>query len=252
MTPFETLKLHLHQHKYTKGQYKGSAPLDASRRYRNHTRVTKNIHGDMVVRMYNTDIITVTENNQIELNTAGWLGHPTTHQALNEGLHLIGIRAHTSTRRIMNITQPYIKTHEGTFLFYDHMMLDTEGKIVTPLRGFERKQTNRTETAALKQDAINSGFEALFPILYAGAQPPTMVHPPHPCGNKRVADVISDADYADKWPELVAYFKYDRKYDMKAYQYVWVELPKTKTRAAIMSAAKAGMMEVVRTDVTRL
>lgn len=85
MTPYTKLQFHLERHMYKRGQFKGDAPADASLRGKNHLRVIKQ-GGNMCVRMWNTNIITVTPDNHIRISMGGWWTS-TTKQNLNEAVH---------------------------------------------------------------------------------------------------------------------------------------------------------------------
>ena len=229
MTPYTKLQFHLERHAYKKGQFKGDAPADSYRRDKNHFRVTKQ-YGNMCVRMWNTNIITVTPDNHIRISMGGWWTS-TTKQNLNEALSTFLGWGGVSSRRLFSYTQMCFYVKGKTYKFYDGMEFDAEGNLLSPASCFERQCVDREETKEFREDIAESGFKALWPVLFATAEP-TRLFLLTPLRKAVTSDL-----HVNVWPEIAAHYK--RNYDdhKQAYQ-------------AIVRQCTQGMTTIVKTDVT--
>lgn len=232
MTPYEKLKAHLNKHMYKRGRFTGTAPADASRRSRTHVRVYENRHSEaMCVRMYSTDLIRAYKDNTIYISTGGWFTN-TTKQNLNDALRTFLGWGGVGNVTLFNYRQPMICVKSKTYRFYDGMEFTAEGQLLSPAWPFERKQTYRSGTAEFRKDITESGFKAVWPVLFATAEPPGNHWLDNPIRN-----IVTNECYAHHWPKIAGI--YSRKFDdhKKAYQ-------------ALVRECTRDMTEVVKTDVT--
>jgi hypothetical protein len=233
MTPYTKLKFHLERHAYKKGQFKGDAPADSSRRGKNYFRVVR--QGDlMCVRMYNTNLIEVTPDNKITISMGGWWTN-TTKRNLNEALFTFIGWGRVSSRTLFNYNHMCITVRHKTYKFYDGMEFDAGGNVLSPLSRFERNQTDRKETAEFRADVEACGFKGVWPVLFSTAEPQRLVG----WSTAYLRKIITREEHANTWPDLAAYKKQFFNDHREAYN-------------SIIRECTRYMTEVVPTDVTVL
>lgn len=208
-SPFDILVAHVERHKYRRGMYKGDAPLYPKRRWKSETRVVQKPYA-MVVTMYNTDLLTVTQDGTIRLNTDGWYSSPTTRQAMTEALYLCGVRMSLYSVRFKGVSQPAL----GTWKYYDGMVLkrDADGVWVpTELRPFQGMRVDRERRAEVRDRAKDSGFLDLLPGLYAAAE--SLGGAPLRAGRTSQWETwITDVQHAEEWGDIVTLAKWTGRY----------------------------------------
>ena len=247
MNTFNKLSMHLINHVYTTGNYKGDAPVDRSRRGRVNHRVAKQ-SDCMVVIMHSTKILRAYEDGSFMLDTCGWYDSPTTKQGVYEALKftpLIG--RHIYSKKVFGKSQQCITLLDGRVVkYYDGMRFDANGVLTTPLVPFERYQINKQESKQFAADIKESGFKDMFPLLYATATPGTQTV-------YRMQDMITDSDHAHRWPDIISAYKFERIYNYKAGQYEMLERGTAKTCwATIMKECKKGMYVTLASTTTIL
>jgi len=164
MTPYLKLKLHLERYMYKRGQFKGDAPADQSRRSKNHFRVVRS--GDkLCVKMYNTHLIEVTPDNNVRVSMGGWWGN-TTKANINEAMHRFLGWGGIGTVLVFSHRQLAFRTQGKTYRYYDGMEFSGDGVLLSKPGFFERSQTDRDATAEFRKDIQESGFKEVFPVLF--------------------------------------------------------------------------------------
>lgn len=250
MNTFTRLKLHLEQHMYKRGANKGEAPADQYKRGKTHLRVVARPGTEatnaMVVRMYNTDILTAYEDGSIMLSTGGWWTS-TTRKNLNDVLAtFVGRRLYVSGRRVFGMSQATVTRAGGpTWAFYDGIRFDADRELRSVPMPFERKQADKEERAEFRKDIAESGFKDAFPILYQAA-PMAMKN----WLNRPMRKIATNDAYANEWPDLVSLVKYPRlqnQYRNRPAYDDWRDAWK-----ALTAQCTKDMVEVVRTDVLYL
>lgn len=233
MTPYTKLKFHLERHAYKKGRFKGDAPADQDRRGKNHFRVAK--QGDtMCVRLYNTNLIEVTPDDNVRISMGGWWTS-TTKQNINEAMwHFLGWGG-VHSRKVFSYNQTCIRVHGKDYKFYDGMEFDAAGKLLSPPSFFERKRTDREQTAEFRADVEASGFKEVWPVLFATAESTRG----QPWYGVTLSKLISREEHANQWADLAAWMKYQHDDHKAAYQ-------------ALLRQCTRDMTEIVATDVTVL
>lgn len=252
MNPYELLKAHVAEHKYTRGRHKGNAPLDHKRRRRDWDLVID--RGDrMVVRRYRTDVLIAYPDGQVVVNCEGWGSSTTTRTAVTHGLHLMGIRASMGSVRYRNLSQQVINLHDGSFRYYDGMMLvqDAAGKwMVKEPKPFRAKVRDMERVGAWDEAVKASGFKNLFPILYMNVEREHM--PTGYWDPSHMTELISSAEGAEDWLAVVAKFKWDYKYVTSGspnYNFVREWFPRTRqaTWTHLRSTLTKGMDKIITT-----
>ena len=250
MNTFTRLKLHLEQHMYKRGKNKGDAPADQCRRGKTHLRVIARPGTEatnaMVVRMYNTDILTAYEDGSIMVSTGGWWTS-TTRKNLNDVLAtFVGRCMYVSGRRVFGMSQATITRAGGpTWAFYDGIRFDADCELRSVPMPFERRRKDREETAEFRKDIAESGFKDAFPILYQAAPMPSKNWLARP-----IRKIATNDAYAGEWPDLVSLVKYPRfrhQYHNRPAHDDWRDAWK-----ALTAQCTKDMVEVVRTDVLYL
>lgn len=247
VNPYKRMLRHINEHKYTRGINKGDAPLNPNRRRRDWERVVQ--HPDRItIHRYNTDIITAYPDGRVVLDFDGWESSPTTRVCATVALYLMGIRASVGSTRYKNLSQVCINLPSGTYKYYAGMELiqeDGQWVVIDP-KPFQAKVRDTERTSAFDEAVKASGFKNLFPILHINAQPEDReYHPGAP-------ELITDADCAEHWPGIVAWFKWHAGYDMRTMHRHWLEHDRAKTWTAIMHRCKGPMTKLVSTDITVL
>ena len=253
MNTFNKLSMHLINHVYTKGNYKGDAPVDRSRRGRVNHRVAKQ-SDCMVVIMHSTKILRAYEDGSFMLDTCGWYDSPTTKQGVYEALKftpLIG--RHIYSKKVFGKSQHCITLLDGRVVkYHDGMRFDANGVLTTPLVPFERYQINKQESKQFAADIKESGFKAMFPLLYVLCKAPDSGLTFLPNSNS-IHEIVATDYRAPAWPEIIEFFKFTTVYDYKTQTHVCMERGDAKSCwAAIMKVCKARMYETVTTTVSAL
>lgn len=252
MTTYDRLKAHLEKHKYSKGKFKGDAPADQYKRGKRHFRVVAS-HSTMAVQMHNTDLITAYPDGRVEFDTNGYMTSSTTKMRFGEAMKFLtffcgGI----GSRKVMGVSQMVLSLADKYIRFYDGMMLDAEGNLLTPLDRFEQRRIDKDEVKELMAELKESGFLAAYPILYAVAEPGDPRMPNFPTV-RRLHQALTSSDEAHHWANIVAYYKYSSVYNYSAHQRETLEMGDVKScRAAILTKLKADMYNVTRSDITEL
>ena len=260
MNTYQQLAASLEKNQYKRGQFKGDAPADPSRRGRSHIRIVKGAHTQdynsvMSVRMYATDILKAFPDGTIEINLRGWESSSTTRANLNDvlGTYRRGQRRlYLSTAHVFGISQPSIYTNDKAYLYYGGMQFDAEGKLMTPPMAFEARRLDRDEAKEFTDDLKESSFKDMFPLLYATCTADEYrMFTPTP---RELRAILTDKDCADDWSELIAAFKYvsgwghDRR---RFYGRSTYERGDAKSCwAAIMKRAKEDMHVTLRSTLT--
>ena len=247
--PFEILAAHIERHKYRRGKFKGDAPLYPSRRWKSEIRVVRRPFNEIVVQMYSTYLLRVTQDGTIQLYTDGWHSSPTTRQAMTEALYLCGVRMSLYSSRFKGLSQPTL----GAWRYYDGMTLkrDVDGVwSPTELRPFQGKRVNRDARAKVRAYAQSSGFLNLLPGLYAAAESHRDVG--MSVGRQgQWGAWITDVRHAEKWGDVVTFAKW-----AGAYSWHVRSTPRSfsETRAEIFKTifSYSEFMETYDTDVTVL
>ena len=233
MNAYTKLKLHLARHQYKRGQFKGDAPADSSRRGKNHFRVTK--QGDkLCVRMYNTNLIEVTPENTVRISMGGWWTS-TTKVNLNEAMwHFLGW-GDVGSRRLFNYNQMAIRVKGVDYKFYDGMTFDAEGTLLSPSVAFERKRKDKEATTEFRKDIQDSGFAAVWPVLFAAAEPARHWD----MTEQNLLRIVTQEHRANDWPRVAEHFNAHYETHQEALN-------------AIKRVCTQSMNEIVKTDVHRI
>lgn len=248
MTPYEILFARHAKNIYKRGQYKGDAPMD--KRTKTHFRIVKG--ENMVVNMYSTNILTAYRNGEFEIDLGGWSSSSTTKANINFVLGVINQRMYIGTKVIMGVRQTVVRAKDILYLYHDGIRFNQAGELVTKPQGFEARRINKDDSKAFMDSVKASGFKALFPVLYATAQAEDYDN----LFTSRWTDYISDVDYAEQWPEIVRWFKFEKRWCLPqtgGHKYGVVEMGTAKKCwARMMAQAKQDMYDTLRTEVTRL
>ena len=177
-TVYSQLARHVERHKYTKGQYKGSAPADSARRAKSHFRVisvVRNSNPAYAVRFHETDIMTAYEDGTFEFDTAGWHESRTTRDALNHCLHFVRSTGVTcgwvqSAPSQYRIKQTEIVIGGRSLQFFDGMVFDQDGTLHanTPAKPVLKRVADRQERKEWLEDEDTRAFRAALPVIHAG------------------------------------------------------------------------------------
>jgi hypothetical protein len=247
MNAYELLKDRLTKDMYKRGQYKGDAPLE--KRTKSHVRIVQRTDC-MCVQMYGTKILTAYVDGSIEITLDGWYNSSTTKQWLNYALGVTGFHGFwLGNKSIMSLSQSTVTTPSGIYLYYDGIRFNAEGQLVSTPKPFEARRIDRSESKAFTEDIKASGFKDVYSLLYATCTPPE--------GGQSIdrhwKEQLQDPDHADKWPSIVEYFKYDKRWNHKIVQHEWHELDNAQACwARMMAKAKQDMYNTVATEVTHI
>ena len=255
MTTFVTLTNHLDRHIYKSGANKGDAPADKFRRGKSHFRVRRLNADCMAVRFHNTNILTAHSNGNVTIDCNGWADHATTKAALNEcsGFTPFNLRIYSAS--IMSQSQMVIRIN-GTdeYAYYDGMVFNNDGGLVTERKGFEARRIDKVESAEFMHDVVESGFKDMFPLLYATTEYNSAAHfwSAHSAKN-----IVTRTELSNEWVHLVHAFKYDRQrtWDSNTGRMlqVGVEIDDAKgCWKRLMAKCKANMYNTIRTEVVSI
>jgi len=253
MNMYTKLMMHLTRHMYKKGKNKGDAPANAHQRSMNHFRVVKGNDDTMRVRMWSTDILTAYPNGDVKIDTRGYYRHNTTIIRLNEAFGFFeGVGVGIGKRSILSYSQPVLRVGVKLYHYYDGMILNEQGEILTPLKGFEQKRVDKVATKELANDLAESGFTDAFKLLYAMATKEDMELDSHSLFGVKLPEVFADSGQADKWKTIIARNKFERSYSWSgtgSRGYDYIERSDAKLCwANIMAECKKNMYVVSRSE----
>lgn len=250
MNPYTKLQFHLERHMYKRGQYKGQAPADHDSRDKNHFRVYKGNDNTMRVRMHGTDLITVHEDNRIIINTNSWYDSQTTRKNMNQALHRFIGWGYLATSYAFSMNHTIFGVRDKRYRYYDGMEFDGEGKLLSAPKTFEMRRIDKDASREFMAEVKSSGFKAMWPVLFAAAQLPERDEAGKFLWDLRNPDeIIIDPDDADKWPMLIALYKYPNapSYYQRSY-----EVNSKDAWASLMAKCKRGMYVNKPSDITEL
>lgn len=227
MTAYDRLMAYLEPRRIERGMFKGQAWLD--RPYNRHKRVYEPAPGRVAVRMHNTDILVARQDGMVVLDTGGWVSRPTTRVCLGTALWRAGIPGFLFTRRYSGrLNYVLLIRGKGEYAFYDGMVLDSDGNLLSPARKFLKNVADRERRAAERERL--KPFLDMLPILMANiADNPTAYFPARPIE-------YLDVDDAGTWHSVVRYYMWERSALLT---------DQRKVRARIVHAATKGMVRAV-------
>ena len=214
MTAYQVALGLIDKYSYKRGAHIGDAPADPGNRRKTQFRLRPPTAAcaSACVRFHRTDILELGENGDITLNARGWADSSTTKQAFGDALGVL---------KVWNISRPYSEVFRGarhtvitavggTYVYYDGMRFSQEGVLRTAPARFSEYRIDREETAELAKELVDSGFKALFPVLFATCTPDRK-NPMTHMGGQQLRDKLTSADRACDWSEIVAVYKYPRQ-----------------------------------------
>lgn len=231
MTPYTKLQMHLERYQYKRGANKGHAPADSSRRGKNHFLVLR--QGDtMCVRMYQTNLIEVTPDNNVRISMGNWWTS-TTKQNLNDAMWRFLGWGGVGSVVLGGYRQLAFRANGKTYRYYDGMEFDGEGTLLSFAKPFTKQRTDRDATAEFRKDIKDSGFKDVFPVLFATAEPQRVWN------INSIMRTVTQECHANKWPEIAAHFKWFHNDHKAAYR-------------SIVAQCTQSMKETYDTDITVL
>lgn len=232
MTAYTKMKMRLERHVFKRGANKGAAP--AAQRWKDHLLIL-DVGDSMVLRMYNTNILRAFPNGNVHINLMGWEDSTTTRANLNAALHEYCGWGGVFKRKVFGMSQTCFSANGKTYRYYDGMEFNEAGDLLSPARVFRRRRTDRDATKQFRADVKASGFQEMFPVLFAAVEGA----PEYFRVSQKI--IATDSDYADKWPGLIASIKYRMRW----------EDHKTAFKNFVASCTR-DMMTTEDTDVTVL
>lgn len=217
MNSYENLKAHLVKHVYMRGEFKGDAPL--GKRSKNWMRVMER-NGDMVVRMRNSDLITVRPDNTFTLRANGWWGSPTTRDAFKLGFGVMGLRAYVYSKKTRGLNTSYVNLRGINYEVYEGMEFDAEGVLVSAPKTPRARRINRNASKEFQKALKDSGFKDMFKVLFATAPAPERGRRYLRASELRA--ILTDPDSADKWTQVMQDYAYEQVYSYQTYGYGYV------------------------------
>ena len=208
---FDHLSRHIDGFAYTKGQFKGDAPADTSRRGKTHYRVARRSPTHIAVVFHSTDIIRcyAAEPDTLLLDSGGWHDSPTTRQAYWEaplGPRTPGVSLYSP----YNVPTPRpvgsMTAIRGT-AFYDGMRVDlTRSHEGHPLQWVPREPkplmkfvADRPARRAVRAHPGYAEFRQALPLLFDGCSAEGTIYR-HSVGQLH----LSDFDDPANWPDIIA------------------------------------------------
>lgn len=256
MTTYDKLKAHLDKYQYKRGKFKGDAPADHYKRGKNHFRVVES-HSTMSVRMYNADLITAYPDGRVEFDTNGYMLRSTTKMRFGEAMKFLTFPCGgIGSRKVMGVSQMVLSLADKYIRFYDGMMFDAEGNLLTTLDRFEQRRIDKDEVKELMADLEASGFLAAYPVLYAVTESGNAHDPRKKLWHfeaRHLHRALTSSDQAHNWADIIAYLKFSRIYNYKTGQSETLEMGDAKScRTVLLTKLKADMYNVTRSDVTEI
>jgi hypothetical protein len=244
------MQLHLARHMYKRGKHKGTAPLDGSRRGRNHERVRETAVGNMAVRFHNTDVITVQPDDSFVLNCDNWFRSPTTRICMNDAFgaffHDAGLRVSVYNGVKFSKSQPIVCVNGQEYRYYDGITFSASGELLSTPKPFEAKRIDRDETKELHDGVKASGFKDVFKLLHVAASSDDEMWQPNGArAARQLRDILTNPDLSHNWPGVVRRYAFTYTFEWRTRQDSYVKFTAQQTWTAIMKAAKEDLYETV-------
>jgi hypothetical protein len=204
----------------------------------------------MAVIMHHTCILRAYEDGSFMLDTQGWHDSPTTREALRVALRFTPLTGHrVYKRKQFGVSQACMTLKDGRVVaFYDGMRFNADGDLTTDLIPFQQRRINPKESKEFAQGLKDSGFTAMYPLLYATCTAPEMLPLPD---TRHMADILTTDYRAPAWPEIIQYYKFEMLYDYKSQTRFFQERGDAKSCWSVMMAlCKANMYETVASSVS--
>jgi hypothetical protein len=170
---YGNLSLHHSRYEYKRGDRKGDAPADHTRRAKNHFRVIKPDdvypYGPYQVRFWSTNIMLAYADGRVVFNTNGFHDRPTTREAVMITLGLAGFSGYMHSKRIGTLSQTALTLNGKTYAYYDGMEFDASGTLLTRHEPFKRERVDRALTKEFQ--ALAKPFRDTLPLLWAAHTP---------------------------------------------------------------------------------
>ncbi len=252
MNAYDKLAARHAQHIYTKGKYKGDAPL--AQRGKAHFRIVK-YNTCYAVQFHATDILTVTPDGNITIDCEGYAARPTTVSAVNEALGVVmpghpWLTRHSIFSHSQSVLRKYAQGRgETSYAYYDGVQLDSEGRIISPLRNLQAKRIDKTQVAEFMRDVESSGFKDVFKAIHAGMNEGNYTSLPY---HTPLPALVSSNEYSEYWAQIIHNHGFEtlRFWHAGSVQRHTTKLTPSQTWASIMKACKRDMYEVVDAGVS--
>ena len=244
------LKLRLERHGYKRGAHKGEAPM--GRRGMTHYRVIDNSTAPdphMAVRFWNTDILKAYPDGTVVIDCDGYAGRPTTKARLNRSLPA---NVFVSSYAVMSQSQLILRTPKGRFRYFDGIMIDADGELISDPEPFLAKRIDKYEVEELNRDMEESGFKDMFKVLWGAAKPEDAIGHlkwKYEPVSKRPNLIAYPNENAEHWQSMVSYHAHIT--DFRTAQ-LHIKQDASTTWKNLMSWLKAGMYKITETEVYRL
>lgn len=244
MTAYDKIKEHIRIHAYSKGQFKGDAPVD--RRSKSQFRVAD--RGTyMAVKFHHTDIFKAYPDGSLTVDCHGWVNSMTTKTQLGIAARkFLPYRLSIYNKVIMGISQ----TACNGYAYYDGITFDGEGNLISEPKTFEAKRINKVESKEFLDGIKTSGFKDMFPLLYATAPLEAVSF----IGGFRNTPDLTDPDDADHWAAVIQKAKVEQVGLWETgvgHKWIWKEIDNAKGAwSRIMKEYKRDMYDTIATEVT--
>lgn len=253
MNAFDKIAKHHAENVYKKGAHAGDAPAGA--RGMTHFRVIKHTHC-YTVRMHKTDIMVVTPDGNVSIDCDGWAERPTTKLRLNDALGKFVSGVYLMSTQYKSHRQLALRIYadgNGLYRYYDGIVLDTNTtrhpRVISELKTFQGRRVDAARVASLMQDVEDSGFKDAFKVLHAVTdQQNADTRMPY----VGIESVITDNQYAEFWPTVVARFATHRYWSFPLQRYVTEVRDAKDTWQRLMREVKKSMFETYDTGMTKV
>lgn len=277
-TVYQSLRDWRYWRAYLRGKFKGDAPAEDRRK--NYFRVVERNPGDsgdsgasdassvptMAVRFHFTDILTAYPDGTVRLNLGGYDASQATLAAVNHvGLRFTPartVRLSICRARKFSISTTVVGTIRGWARYHDGMLLRpvtdpayAGWELLTDPVPFKARRLDPVQVADLNASLQESGFKAMFPLLYDAQTLEDMdnlyfndlwsaLRDRYPMDPDRPLAALQDSNSADLWGDIVAMHKF--------FKPNWHAKPEARTRSQtwtnLMAARKERMYHNVDTD----
>jgi hypothetical protein len=170
---YGNLSLHHSRYEYKRGEHKGDAPADHTRRAKNHFRVIApeaSYPADPYkVRFWSTNIMLAYSDGTVRFHTNGFHDRPTTREAVMIALGLAGFFGFMSSKRVGTLSQTALAINGKTYAYYDGMIFSANGTLLTHHEPFKRERVDRALTKEFQ--ALAKPFRDTLPLLWSAYQP---------------------------------------------------------------------------------
>lgn len=217
-TAIARCRMHYERHVYKRGKFKGDAPADKAKRWKDHFRLIDRGTAGFAVIFHNTFILRISLDGTVMLDSGGWHASPTTRLAFMDAVSAFTPwHLNMYSQRTGGVSRTVVTLFGGiggprqTVNFWDGLTINPDGIIanIDEQPRTMKRIKDKDATREFLTDPDVKAFRAVLPVLHAALGD-------GPTGDQRLAarqSFYSNHRHLDlwcarpeDWPHIVAHY----------------------------------------------